>query len=264
MDAYEQSRKLEPPPRHVDPKIARAIKGQHKMAMLLGLIFTPMGIGMGVLFWFFMVPPWLANLDDTGATAVATIESKWENRKTHYNNFHPWVITYRFTDESGATRTGETQTTDREFVRTRRVGDTVWVSYDSSDPVLSKIRGVAVAGLPAWVLIFPGAMFAVGAAMLILRHLRVSRALEVYEQGTETPGTLVSAKLLKSVNMGWKHPMSIKYKFEDDLGQECFGKVWSWHKKAQEFKEGRACTVLYGRAEPARSILYDALALYLE
>lgn len=234
------------------------------MLALLGFVFTPLGLGMGVLFWFLVVPPRLASLDDTGATAIATIENMRERRNVRYNSVHPWVIGYSFTDETEKPCHGETQTTNLEFVRTHRVGDTVWVSYDRSDPGVSKIRGVNIAGLPAWMLTFPAGMFVLGIILLILRRVRISRAVAVYEQGTEVQGRLVRAKLLRSVHIGWKHPVSIKYVFEDELGQECFGKIWSWHKEAQEFKQGQVCTVLYERAEPSRSVLYDALALYLE
>jgi hypothetical protein len=48
------------------------------------------------------------------------------------------------------------------------------------------------------------------------------------------------------------------------MGLERTGKTWSWHPKARELREGQECTVLYNRVNPLHSVLYNALAFYLE
>ncbi len=256
--------KLEPPPRRVSPEIARVIRKDRKILTVSGLILVFSGIGLGVFFWLLVVPPYLKELDSSGAVAPGVVDDMVEHRNVHYGNVHPWGIKYHFEPESGGTYRGETETTDLKFVKTHSVGDAIEISYDPSNPALNKIRGVTVAGFSMWVLLFPGAQFLAGVILLMARHVRVAAALEVYEQGTQTQGRLLKAKLLRHVNMWTKHPVSLRYVFEDEMGQECFGKMWSWHPKAREFKEGQECTVLYNRANPSRNLLYDALALYRE
>jgi hypothetical protein len=256
--------KLEPPPRKTKTEIARAIRKQRKMLFLIGLILALSGAGTGVFLYLLTVPAHLKNLDSTGAAAEGVIDSMVEHGNVHYGNVHPWGIGYHFTAASGGIYHGETETTDLEFVRTHSAGDRITISYAASNPRISKIQGVEIAGISMWFLLIPAGELAVGLLLLLVRHIRIAGALEVYEMGTETQGRILSAKPLKSVHMGTKHPVSIKYAFEDEMGQECFGKVWSWHPGARELARGQACTVLYNRANPGQSILYDSLALYLE
>jgi len=256
--------KLEPPPRRIEPEIARAIKKDRRLLAIIGWIVLLSGAGMGVLFWMLSAPAWSMKIDATGEKAEGSIVEMVEYTNVRYGSVHPWGIRYRFETRSGELLRGETETTNLEFVRAHRVGDKVTISYDPDRPERNKILGVEVAGLQTWVFYFPGVQLLIGLILLVLGHIIISNALAVYEQGTETPGRILRAKLLRSVNMGWKHPMSIKYGFEDEMGQERTGKVWSLHEVAREFKEGRECTVLYNRVNPSRSILYDTQALYLE
>jgi hypothetical protein len=256
--------KLEPPPREAGPGVVRAIKKDRKILGLTGLILMASGAGIAVVFYFFMVPPHMEALDDTGATATGTIDSIRWNRNVNYGNRHPLVVSYHFTAETGATYYGSTESLDVEKLQRYQVGDEIPISYDRWDPGINKIAGVKIAAMPLWVMVFPAAEFAVGVIFFVLNGIRRNRAVSLYVDGVEVEGEIVVAKLLRTVNMGWKHPVSIGYGFDDEMGDRVLSKVWSWHKGAREFKEGQKCTVLYDRENPARSILYDSIALYLE
>lgn len=256
--------KLEPPPRRISPEIARVIRKDRNILLVSGIILALSGIGIGVFFWLLIVPPGIKKLDGTGDVAPGIIDAMVEHKNVHYGNVHPWGIKYRFEVQSGKTYHAETETTDLEFVKNHRVGDAIEVSYDPSNPGFNKIRGVVVAGFPLWVLVFPGTELLIGLVLLAIRHVRIAAALEVYEQGTQTQGRVMSAKRLWYVHMGRKHPVSVRYEFEDEMGQKRPGKMWSWHPKGREFKEGQECTVLYSRINPSHNLIYDALALYLE
>ena len=256
--------KLEPPPRESDPRIERAIKKDRKILGLTGMILMASGAGIAVIFYIFMVPGHMKTLDDTGTTAIGTIDNIRWNRNVNYGNRHPLVISYHFMAESGGPYYGSTESLDIEKLQRYRIGDEIPVSYDRSDPRINKITGVEIAGMPLWVMIFPAVEFALGFIFLTLNSARRNRAIVAYVEGLEVEGEITSAKLLRHVRMGWKNPVSIAYVFKDELGQKISGKIWSWHKKAREFKEGQVCTVLYKREDPSQSIVYDALALYLE
>jgi len=256
--------KLEPPPRDADPKIVRAIKKDRRILGLTGLILMASGAGIAVAFYIFMVPGHVRKLDETGAAATGTIDDIRWNRTVHYGNRNPLVVSYHFMAESGGPYYGSTESLDTEKLEKYRVGDEIPISYDREDPRVNKVRGVEIAGMPQWVMVFPVVEFAIGMIFFVLNSIRRGNALSVYVEGAQAEGEIIVATLLRSVNMGWKHPVSIGYAFDDELGERAFGKVWSWHKKARDFREGQKCTVLYDRENPARSILYDALALYLE
>lgn len=256
--------KLEPPPRDANPRVVSAIKKDRRILGLTGLIFMATGACIVVVFLFFMVPGRMKNLDETGATATGIIDDIRWNRKVNYGNRHPLVISYHFMAESGGPYRGSTESLDIEKLQRYKVADEIPVSYDRSDPRISKVRGVEIAVMPLWVLIVPAGMFLAGLILFTLNCIRRSSAISVYVDGIEVEGEIIAARLLRSVNMGWKHPMSISYTFKDEMGERASGKVWSWHYGAREFKEGQGCTVLYDRENPSRSILYDAVALYME
>ena len=256
--------RLEPPPRRIKPGVARAIRKDRKLLAVASVILIAAGIGLAVLFSFLIVPRALKELDVTGILANGTVESMVERRNVQYGSVHPWEISYRFETESGEVQRGRTETTDLDFVRARKVGDSVTIAYDPANPALSKILGVGVAGLQEWFFFIPAGELAIGLVLLAFRSARVSAALAVYEQGTERQGRILHAKVLRSVNMWRRHPVSVRYSFEDEMGLRRFGKTWSWHPKARELKEGQECSVLYDRVNTSRSVLYDTLELYLE
>ncbi len=256
--------KLEPPPRDTNPRVVSAIKKDRRILGLTGLILMATGASIVVVFSLFMVSGRVKNLDETGATATGTIDDIRWNRNVNYGNRHPLVVSYHFMAESGGPYHGSTESLDIEKLQRYKVGDEIPVSYDRSDPRISKLRGVRIAEMPLWVMFLPAGMFLTGIILFALHCIRRSNALSVYVDGIEVEGEIIEAKLLRSVNMGWKHPMSISYTFKDEMGERATGKVWSWHQGAREFKQGQSCTVLYDRENPAHSILYDAIALYLE
>lgn len=256
--------KLEPPPRRIRPELMSAIRKERRILSILAVVLILSGIGIAVVFWLFTVSPRVNSLDIDGSVTEATITAMKENRNVRYGSRHPWTIEYGFITESGEEHEGHTETTDLDFVHSHKVGDTVTVSYDQRDPSISKIQSVEVAGLPFWLMVFPGSEIAAGLFFFILWHRRISVARDIYEQGTETEGRIRRAKVLRSVHMGRKNPLSVEYVFEEEFGQEVSGKAWSWHEKARSLEEGQACTVLYNRTNPAQSLLYDVLEPYLE
>lgn len=255
---------LEPPPREIDRRMSRALRNEHGGRARVGIAFIITSAVFFAAFYVFTVPPWRTDLDQRGAVTAGEIVA------VDSGDWAPWLLRYSYDVPSGETFNGEMETGDLMFSLTHHPGDSVEVSYDPSNPSISKIRGVEIAGSPWWVLILPCAGFVVSVVYAILGCGKYLAARRVYETGLETAGMIVRGKVpllyMISSYLSYK-PVRIGYVFEDENGEEHSNSVLVYHRKAYEWMQtvvGTGCTVLYDREESSSNLLYDSLRLRIE
>ena len=258
--ALNEQTQIPPPPRRLSAQILKRLKRDALMPRLFGLIWLATGIGMLVVFLIIGSPTADFRLDRSGTTADGTVTAV-SRRGTR----NPFRIEYTFTAADGAAYTG------RSYSRSRRglMNDSkVTVEYLPADPAVSRIQGLRYSAIPLTMYLLPVFFIVAGGIIWGVGVRKLSRTRRLCEKGAVTTGTVVGAQWSKLMSMktSFRTPRrfryELRYRFTDDRGRERQARQTTYAPQdAFDLKEGDTITVLFDRADPARSLAADVLQL---
>jgi hypothetical protein len=110
------------------------------------------------------------------------------------------------------------------------------------------VIGIPFAGLGT-------AFLAAGLPLLIWRHGRAERTLEVLRTGKATVGTIVDVRENHHVSVSNRHPWTISYRFSV-LAKEFEGKTTTLRTPGREQQRGQPVYVLYLENDATQNTIY--------
>lgn len=99
------------------------------------------------------------------------------------------------------------------------------------------------------------AFLAAGLPLLIWRHKKAQRTLEVLREGTATPGTIVEVYENHHITVNNRHPWTLTYRFSA-LGQEIEGQTTTLRTPGHEHRSGQPVYVLFLESDPQQNTIY--------
>lgn len=251
---------IPPAPRRLSVKSLRRLRRDALLPRLFGAIWCATGAVMLVVFLVLADPTVDFRIRRNHTTATGTV-----TEVTRRGNRNPYRIAYTFTAGDGVEYAG------RSFSSRRRGlsgGNEVTVEYVPADPALSRIEGMRYASIPQTMYLLGLLFFVVGGMIWTTGVLKFGRMRRLCEQGSVTTGTVVAARWNKLMRMKTspRTPRRIlyelRYRFRDDRGRERESSQRTYAvADSFDFKEGDTITVLFDRANPARSLALDVLEL---
>lgn len=258
--AAENKMSIPPAPRRVAAKSLRRLRRDALMPRLFGAIWCATGAVMLVVFLVLADPTADFRIRRSHETATGTV-----TEVTRRGNRNPYRIAYTFTAGDGVEYAG------RSFSSRRRGllrGNEVTVEYVPADPALSRIEGMRYASIAQTMYLLALFFLVVGGMIWTAGMVKLGRMRRLCEQGAVTTGTVVAARWnkLMRIKTSRRTPRRIlyelRYRFSDDRGleRESSQKTYAV-PDSLDFKEGDTVTVLFDRANPARSLAADILEL---
>lgn len=245
-----------PPPRRMPDEVRRQIRRTVLMPRLFGLIWFFVGVPMLVVFVVLSDPTvdWRIRRDHVRTVGVVT-------GITRDGQKNPFRVAYAFIDGAGAEQRGRSFTGRPPKLA---VEDEVTIQYVAARPRWSRIEGMRHGPIPPAMFLLPGCFIVAGGTIWLFGAAKMGRLQRLYELGVAAPGTVTGAKWnkLMRMNTGFKAPprylYELRYTFRDDRGLErtsvtrTFAVADSLH-----LAEGDPITVLFDRADPARSLVVE-------
>jgi hypothetical protein len=99
------------------------------------------------------------------------------------------------------------------------------------------------------------AFLAAGLPLLIWRHQRAQRTLEVLRTGEAALGTIMDVYENHHISVNNRHPWVIRYRFSV-LGEEREGKATTLRTPGLEQRSGQPVYILYLKDDPGQNTIY--------
>ena len=251
---------IPPPPRRLPDEVRAQLKRNVLMPRLFGAIWLATGFAMLVVFLLISHPFADEAIRRNHERAVGSVTAV--SRQGERN---PYRVAYTFVASDGREHAG------RSFIGRRpllKPDEHVTVQYVPDRPRWSRIEGMRYAVLTPAMYLLPLCFLVGGAAVWFTGVAKLARLRRLYEQGVATTGTVLGERWHKMMrmNLGFRkaprYLYELRYRFTDDYGRErdavqrTFTEAGSLH-----FAEGDTVTVLFDRANPARSVAVDVLKI---
>ncbi len=236
----------------------KRLKRDVLLPRLFGMIWLVVGVVMLVVLLILGDPTADYRIRRNHETAAGTV-----TQITRRGRRNPYRIEYAFTAGDGAEHRG------RSYSRSRRGlvrGGEVTIEYLPKEPALSRIKGMRYSPIPHTMYLMPIFFIVAGGIIWAGGISKLGRMRRLCEEGSVTVGTVIGAKWNKllSVKASLKMPRRIlyelRYRFTDDRGRERDSIQRTYAvPDSFDFNEGDIVTVLFDRANPARSLALDVL-----
>lgn len=203
---------MPPPPRTPSERarqIVFAYGGAQKAMLIIGVVFTLVGLCLGGLFG--ITVPFELQLDFGGpGQAVGVVQSAELDRSSRINGRHPTTITYAFELDGGRLE-GSSTTIDERLQRLER-GARVPIEYVAGSPSISRVKGTTY-GFFGYFGLFPLIFALIGLPMALLARRANQREIRAFTHGEATLGNLLSFELNRSVRVNRRHPWELRWEF---------------------------------------------------
>jgi hypothetical protein len=258
--ALNEQRQIPPAPRRLSAETLKRIRRDVLLPRIFGMIWLGVFGTMLVVFLFLGDPLADYRISRSNETATGIVTDV-----TRQGRKNPYRIAYTFTDRDGAEHTG------RSFSRSRRgllTGNEVMIEYVPAEPRLSRIQGMRYCPIPLGTYVMALSFTVAGGAIWAFGVVKLGRMRRLCEQGAVTTGTVVAARWnrLFSMRTSFRTPRrfryEVHYRFTDDRGleREAVHRTYAV-PDSLHLSEGDPITVLFDRANPARSLAAEALEL---
>ena len=249
---------IPPPPRAVPDEVRQQLKRSVLVPRLFGAIWLSVGLVMLVIFLLVSHPLVDERIRRDHKRAVGIV-----SRVERVGERNPYRVEYTFTADDGAQYPGRSFTGKRPALKPN---DEVTVQYVPGRPQWSRIEGMHYGVLPPTLHLLPLFFIISGGLIWFTGVAKLGRLRRLYAHGVVTTGTVVGEKWHKLVrlNTGFRSPSrflyELRYRFTDafgrerDAGHRTYAVADSLH-----FAAGDTITVLFDRANPARSMAADML-----
>jgi hypothetical protein len=247
-----------PPPRRMPDDVRRRIRRTVLMPRLFGLIWFFVGVPMLVVFVVLSDPTvdWRIRRDHARTVGVVTAITR-DGQK------NPFRVAYTFIDAGGALHAGRSFTGRPPKLAAK---DDVTIEYVVAHPRWSRIAGMRHGPIPLAMFWLPVFFIVAGGAIWLFGAAKVRRWQALYELGVAVPGAVTGAKWNKLMRMNTglrsspRYLYELRYTFRDDRGLERTAAVRTYAvADSLHFAGGDAVTVLFDRADPARSLVVEML-----
>jgi hypothetical protein len=245
-----------PPPRQMPDEVRRQLRRTVLMPRLFGLIWFFVGVPMLVVFVVLSDPTIDCRIARSHVRTVGVVAGI-----THEGEKNPYRVAYTFIAPDGAEYASRSFTGKRPKLD---VEDTVTIQYVAAQPRLSRIAGMRHGPIPPGMFWLPAFFIVAGGAIWLFGAAKMGRLQRLYELGIATPGTVTSTRWNKlvRVNVGLRAPTrylyELRYTFRDDRGLERTSVTRTFAvPHTFDFKKGDAVTILFDRADPARSLVVE-------
>lgn len=249
-----------PPPRTLPDEVRKQLKRSVLMPRLFGMIWLGVGVPMLVVFLLISHPFADLRIKRDHERAVGVVESV-----TRQGNRNPYRVAYAFVAADGAQHAGRSFTPKKPALEPK---EQVTVQYVPGKPRWSRIKGMRYAALPLSMYVLPAFFIVAGGAIWFTGVAKLGRLRRLYEQGVAATGTVVGEKWhkLMRMNLGPKKPprylYELRYTFRDDRGLERTAVQRTYIElDSLRFSAGDAISVLFDRANPARSLVADVFRI---
>ena len=235
--------------------------------VFVGLLLIGLGAGMGVgipmVFYFLsgcISPTVDWALDRSHATATAVITDKEFLSHTQIGSRSPWRVAFRFTTPGGVTVNAVGHTYDSSFA-TKKVGDSLMVEYDPTDPSRARPVGGCASLLSLRLLVMItlllGTDFVVGVAMLVATWFKARSERALLTFGAAVDAEVFLVRRVKYIHFGSRSPYDVYYRFLDHLGREVTAKDRTYNYGwAEGLKPGDSVGVVYNPQSPTANVLW--------
>lgn len=247
-----------PPPRQLPDGMRKRLKRDVLLPRLFAMIWFAVGAVMLVAFLILGDPTTDYRIRHGHETAAGTV-----TRIARSGNRNPYRIEYAFTTDDGAEYGGRSYTRKLGGLV---VGSELTIEYIASDPSKSRIEGQRYSPIAPTMYLLAVFLLVAGGAIWLSGVIRLGRLRRLYELGIAATGTVVSTtwNKMRRINAGSKTPRrfmyEVRYRFTDDRGRERHSVQRTYAAPdSVSFKVGDTITVLFDRANPARSLALDVL-----
>jgi len=256
----ENTMPVPPAPRRLAVESLRRLRRDALVPRLFGAIWCGVGAVMLVVFLVLADPTVDYSIRRNHETATGTV-----TEVTRRGNRNPYRIAYTFTAGDGVEYAG------RSFSSKRRgllKGDEVTIEYVPANPALSRIEGMRYAAIAQTMYLMALLFLVVGGMIWATGMVKFGRTRRLCERGSAAEGTVVAARWNKLMGMKTSRGTprrilyEVRYRFRDDRGleRESTQKTYAV-PDSLDFKEGDTITILFDRANPARSLAAEVLEL---
>lgn len=244
-----------PAPRNPSP-LARDIvygyQGSQKVKLILGVVFTLVGLVMSSIFlWGLPVDILIAA---SGRSATGTVVSTETQNNVKVNGRHPTLIHFRYSD-GGAACEGSSSSLDSALLRRATPGTPFPLDIVPGVCGWARVAGTTYSTFgytPAFVLLFPFIGFFVG----LSAYRSNRREILAFERGTPIAATIDYQGSDTSTKMNGRHPFMIRWSF-DVNGKRHTGSISHMERSAlAPLIRGDQIIVLYDPSDPSVNTAY--------
>ena len=240
-----------PPAPRTPSKRARELiykyQGSQSVVLLVGGFFLCIGIIFAIVFSGGALADLAISLSVRQVTGHV-IDAELDRQVT-INGRHPTLIRFRFSDDSGVERQGQSSTLDSNLAESIP-GAEVPVEVSRSNLEWARVRGTTYSSFGPWgllTLLFPG----IGALLVFFAVRSNRREIRAFSDGRPILARVMSAGPDRSTKINGRHPMQVSWEFT--VSGEVFSGSISCMQVTliEDLMEKKELAVLYEPTNPA-------------
>jgi hypothetical protein len=252
-------------PRPVGFKTIFDLLKQKRTHLTLGLVFTlmPLGVGVVLLSVFTMLDSDVPKVDyeqvnKNGQSTTATITKIVTQQNVTINDQHPSIISYKYSNGDKEIET-QYRVLDPDKIQSMNVGDTIEVKYLSDSSILP---GLERFEFPlGFFLRILTPLLVVGLALLIFLYLRVRNEIDLYRRGEVRDAQIISMTLTRGLPIsGIGQGITVHYRYDTTRGQSIVGESFTNdYSLLNSRKQGDIVKIFVSADDESKSCLISKL-----